>query len=125
MTFDLRAFKRWLEITIIALVVRFPIVTVLKNVIKRSRPDPSFDGYSMPSGHAAFFFALATGVYMYNKKMGIVFYLVATIISIMRVMEGAHYVSDVLVGALLGIMLAYIATTSLHKYRTRHQRLNT
>jgi undecaprenyl-diphosphatase len=115
MSFDLATIKRWFEICLIALIIRFPIVAVLKDLIKRPRPDASFDGYSMPSGHSAFFFALATGVYIYDKKLGIVFYLAGVIISIMRVTEGAHYVSDVLVGAALGIALAYIATKLLHK----------
>jgi undecaprenyl-diphosphatase len=115
MSFNLPTIKRGVEICLIALIVRFPIVTVLKELIKRARPDPSFDGYSMPSGHAAFFFALATGVYLYNKKMGVVFYLVALVVAIMRVIEGAHYFSDVFVGAALGILLTYFATRLLHK----------
>ncbi|OGN16844.1 MAG: hypothetical protein A3C81_02220 [Candidatus Yanofskybacteria bacterium RIFCSPHIGHO2_02_FULL_46_19] len=64
--------------------------------------------YSFPSGHASFFFALATGIYFYNKKLGACYLLLATVISIARVFAGIHWPLDILAGAGLGIATAYL-----------------
>jgi undecaprenyl-diphosphatase len=76
----------------------------------------SFDptGYlgwsSFPSDHAVLFFALATGMYLVNRKLGILLYLHAVVvISLPRIFVGIHYPSDIVAGALLGIGLAYPA----------------
>ncbi len=63
---------------------------------------------SFPSGHATFYFALATIVYFYNKKVGIWFFIVSFFIAVARVFVGVHWPSDILAGALLGILMGYI-----------------
>ena len=63
---------------------------------------------SFPSGHAAFFFALAMAVYFYNKKWGTWFFATAILITVARVIAGVHYPPDILGGAVIGIMVAYI-----------------
>lgn len=65
-------------------------------------------GWSFPSGHAIFFFSLATVVSFFNKKWGRVFFITALIISISRVIVGVHYPSDILGGMVLGILVAYL-----------------
>jgi undecaprenyl-diphosphatase len=76
----------------------------------------SFDptGYlgwsSFPSDHAILFFALATGMYYVNRKLGILLYLHAFfVICLPRVFLGIHFPTDILGGAVLGIALAYPA----------------
>lgn len=64
---------------------------------------------SFPSGHATFFFALATVVYLYNKRWGIWFFITTTIIVFARVAAGVHYPSDIAAGAIIGIGSAYIS----------------
>lgn len=78
----------------------------IKYLVQRPRPLPEvFDGYSFPSGHstivAVFFLAL---IFVINKKEIVsvlaVFALIA--IPLSRVVLGAHYLSDVVAGLLLG-----------------------
>jgi len=64
---------------------------------------------SFPSGHAMFFFAIATVVYLYHKTWGIAFFIIAILISISRVIAGVHYLSDVIGGAIIGIGIAYLS----------------
>lgn len=61
---------------------------------------------SFPSGHATIFFALATAVYLYDKKMGIVFFVCAVLIAISRVIAGVHYPVDIFIGAIIGIIIS-------------------
>lgn len=62
-------------------------------------PDSSF-----PSGHAAFFFALSAGVYSFNKKAGIWFFVASSLIGLARVFAEIHYVSDILGGFIVAIL---------------------
>ncbi|TSC67516.1 MAG: phosphoesterase PA-phosphatase-like protein [Parcubacteria group bacterium Gr01-1014_72] len=63
---------------------------------------------AFPSGHALFFFALATVVYRYDKKWGALFFVAALLMGAARVTAGVHYPSDVLGGALIGITVGYL-----------------
>jgi undecaprenyl-diphosphatase len=63
---------------------------------------------SFPSGHALFFFACATGVSFYYPRVSILFFLAAFTIGLARIEAGAHWPSDVVAGALLGVLTAYI-----------------
>lgn len=67
---------------------------------------------SFPSGHAAFFFALATAIMLaptlIHKWWGFVFFIMAILIGISRVMTGLHWPIDILGGAIIGILSAII-----------------
>ena len=63
---------------------------------------------SFPSGHVLFFFALSTVIYSFNKKLGIFFLACSTLMSIARVFVGVHWPSDILAGAILGIIIGVI-----------------
>lgn len=64
--------------------------------------------WSFPSGHAMFFFALSTAVYLYNKRWGVGFLIATTLMTVSRVIAGVHYPSDIVAGAILGSVTAYI-----------------
>ena len=63
---------------------------------------------SFPSGHAAFYFALATVIYFYNKKAGLLFFLASFLIVLSRVFVGIHWPLDILAGALVGIFSGWL-----------------
>jgi|ERR1051326_6297459 undecaprenyl-diphosphatase len=67
---------------------------------------------SFPSDHATLFFALAVGIFLCCKRMGVLTLLyVFFVISFPRVYLGFHYPTDVIVGALMGSTLAYLFAT--------------
>lgn len=66
---------------------------------------------SMPSDHAGLFFALAVGLFIVSRPVGILALLhAALMIALPRVYLGLHYASDVLVGAAIGALSAWLLT---------------
>lgn len=63
---------------------------------------------SFPSGHAAFFFALALTVFYFNKLWGWRFLAMAMVISLARIFVGVHWPSDILAGAIIGLGSAFL-----------------
>lgn len=62
---------------------------------------------SFPSDHALLFVALAGGVYFLNKRLGLIaLAYTAVFICLPRVYLGLHYFGDVLVGAVIGAVIA-------------------
>ena len=85
------------------------ILFIIKYTVQRVRPLPDvFDGYSFPSGHSTivvvFFISL---LFVINKKkflsMLAIFAIIAVPVS--RVVLGAHFISDVTAGLLLGSLV--------------------
>jgi undecaprenyl-diphosphatase len=58
--------------------------------------------YSFPSDHAVGAFALACGIWLYDRTLGSVLLILAATLSLSRVVVGTHYPGDVLAGALIG-----------------------
>lgn len=104
-----------LVVIISSVVARFGVTEVTRLFYQRPRPFLTLpvhqlltnDAWSFPSGHATFFFALATAVYLYHKKWGVFFFIAATLMGMGRVIAGIHYPSDILGGALIGVGVAY------------------
>ena|SRR3989344_3015962 len=98
-----------------AFVARFGITEIIRFFYHRPRPFLDLPVYqlltenswSFPSGHATFFFALATAVYLYHKKLGIIFFIATILMTASRVIAGIHYPSDIIGGALIGIIVAH------------------
>jgi undecaprenyl-diphosphatase len=97
---------------------------VLKNVVCRARPTgmgagpffaqfPCFhQGYalaSFPSGHATTAFAAAVLLSLWHPRASGVFWTLAALVGVSRIVLGAHFPSDVLAGALLGMGTAIVA----------------
>ncbi|MBI2625056.1 MAG: phosphatase PAP2 family protein [Candidatus Nealsonbacteria bacterium] len=98
-------------------IARFGAVELIRFFLPKTRPFiennvnllvDRVNQSSFPSGHAAFFFALAASVYFYNKKTGLLFFAGGLLVSLARVFVGLHWPSDVLAGAILGIATALI-----------------
>lgn len=95
------------------------IVLTMKSLAGVLRPDGS-DFLSFPSGHTATAFTAATLLYKeYGFKTplaGIATFLPAVVTGFTRQLNNRHWLSDVLAGAIIGIMmveLAYFLTDRL------------
>jgi undecaprenyl-diphosphatase len=64
----------------------------------------SESNYSFPSGHAAWFFALAVSVFFYDRKLGIWYFAFAVLNGIARVFVGVHWPLDIVGGAIVGVL---------------------
>jgi len=92
------------------------VVLVIKFTIKRRRPEGKWgaiyrntDPHSFPSGHAArtallAVIALAIGPLWF----GLLLAIWAPLVSLARVWMGVHYLSDVVVGILLGVLAGVV-----------------
>lgn len=64
---------------------------------------------SFPSGHATAFSALATGIFIYNRSVGIFFIVCAVLIGVARIAAGIHYPLDILTGYLIGFAVTFFS----------------
>ncbi len=63
---------------------------------------------SFPSGHATFFFALATAIYFVRRKWFVYFLAGAAVMGVARVFVGVHYPFDIVAGGILGWVSAWM-----------------
>jgi len=85
----------------------------VKELVRRDRPEGT--GYSFPSGHAATAFASATVLQRrFGWKAGIPAYAVASYVAASRVDMQRHYLSDVIVGAAVGMVAGRTVTVGGH-----------
>lgn len=93
------------------------IVLGIKFVIKRPRPEGLFgqvyretDPHSFPSGHAARAMAIAIIVTTFGKPwLSVLVFLWAFLVGYSRVALALHYLSDVIVGWLVGLLSGLLA----------------
>lgn len=88
-----------------AAIVNGAYTSILKYSVQRTRPDAS-NSLSFPSGHTSTAFSLATVAnHHYGWKVGVPAYVLASGIGLSRIEKDKHYLSDVLAGATLGIIV--------------------
>jgi membrane-associated phospholipid phosphatase len=102
------------------------VSSALKLGTQRARPDALrersefFDGgSSFPSGHSVQAWAVATVIaneYHDQRKVQLAAYGIASAVSIARFTGGKHYISDVVIGSLIGYGIGK------YVYRTHHQK---
>ncbi len=63
---------------------------------------------SFPSDHTAVVFALSTVVFFYNKRLGLIMFLLSFLVGFFRIVVGVHYPLDILGGILSGALSAII-----------------
>jgi len=81
------------------------------------KDDASFQ--SFPSGHTTVAFAAATVFameYRQYRAVPIIAYSAATAIGISRIVQNAHWISDVMVGAALGFLCGRQVVNNYHRY---------
>ena len=93
---------------LLAFAAELPLYLLLKNALRRQRPvglpvfiTPS-DRYSLPSGHTAAAFLMATVLAASFPLWAPLLFLWAILVGASRLLLGVHYLSDLVAGALLG-----------------------
>jgi len=106
----------FLVIFLSAVIARLGVTELIRYFYNRPRPFMIYQvqqlipesGWSFPSGHSTFFFAMSTAIYFYNKKWGIAFFIASILMNVSRIVAGVHYPSDILGGAMVGIAVGWL-----------------
>lgn len=99
---------------------------VVKRTWRRGRPDRPDDhvparlvqmptSLSFPSGHSAAAFAFATGVGHRLPVVAVPLHAAAGLVAYSRVHTGVHYPADVVVGSMLGTVVAQLTSRALDR----------
>lgn len=93
---------------------------IIKNVVARPRPYDAIAGiesvvshlsdYSFPSGHSLCCFEAATALAMNRTRWAIPAYVAAVLVAVSRLFLFVHYPTDVICGALLGILFGVLGS---------------
>ena len=93
---------------------------IIKNVVARPRPYDAIAGiasvvshlsdYSFPSGHSLCCFEAATALAMNRTKWAIPAYVGAVLVAVSRLFLFVHYPTDVICGALLGVLFGVLGS---------------
>lgn len=100
---------------------------LLKPLVARQRPfilNPAFQlliaapqDYSFPSGHAAVSFACASVLWIYRSRWRFPGAVLAFIIAFSRLYLYVHFPTDVLAGAMIGVMAGVISCRILSRFK--------
>ncbi|WP_434470925.1 phosphatase PAP2 family protein [Aeromonas veronii] len=107
--------RELVRLALLAFAIELPLYLLLKNSLKRQRPvglpvfiTPS-DRYSLPSGHTAAAFLIATILAAGFPLWAPLLFGWAALVGASRLLLGVHYLSDLVAGALLGGGCAVLA----------------
>jgi len=113
---ETRSGELFFVLSAVAFSIEIPLYIALKRSCKRLRPCDTFthfnaliqpaDKFSLPSGHTAAAFLIATIIAFVYPEFAVFSYLWAGLIGISRIVLKVHFALDVLVGAILGICVA-------------------
>lgn len=120
--FDIKLKSKWSKYFLIisaSLVISILVGGTLKVILARYRPEMLFEhnlyGFhffstkgafnSTPSGHTFRIFALITSICLLNRKLSSLF-VIAILVGLSRIILTAHYPSDIIFGAYIGIFSA-------------------
>ncbi len=113
----IRKDDRFLRI-LLTTAISFFIVSVFRKIYNKERPYEKFDtksviekdkkGNSFPSRHVFSTFVIAVACLYVNLILGMIMIVVSVCIAILRVIGGVHYISDVVAGAIIGVLSGII-----------------
>jgi undecaprenyl-diphosphatase len=108
--------KEWAVVQLGSISVLAALVLLIKFRVRRQRPEGEWgriyrntDPHSFPSGHAARAFLIATiASGLGPAGVAIALWIWAPLVGLARVAMGVHYLSDIVAGALLGIVVGWL-----------------
>ena len=109
--------KQWAVLLFASIGFLAATVFAIKYSIRRKRPEGEWgqiyrymDPHSFPSGHAARAFLIATiATGLGPAGLALALWIWAPLVALARVAMGVHYLSDIVAGAFLGILVAFLA----------------
>lgn len=120
-----REYFKKLELVLESIAVTQFITQTIKLTTMRTRPNKS-DNHSFPSGHTSATFALAGSLNgIYGWRVGVPAFLCASIVGAQRISSNSHFLSDVLTGALIGILVSNGFSLLHRKENSNHNHLQT
>lgn len=110
--------QKWAVYQLFWISILAALVMTLKFSIRRKRPEGEWgaiyrntDPHSFPSGHAARAFLIAVIASALGPTwLAIFLWIWAPLVSLARVAMGVHYISDVIAGAIVGILVALLGS---------------
>lgn len=126
----LHYFHMWLMYVGVGATTLF-VVSMLKVITNIARPYEAIQTIhpllmsglhnSFPSLHSALAVAIASVSALWFRKLSEVLYVFALLIMTSRIFVGAHYPLDVVVGAVIGWVIAYLGKKFYYKYLESRQ----
>ena len=114
--FSSSVWQQWEVVEFFGILGLAGVVLAIKFLVRRERPAGEWGGiyrntdpHSFPSGHAARAFLIAVvGSALAPPWLVTVLWIWAPLVSLARVAMGVHYLSDVVAGAILGIIVGLV-----------------
>ena len=108
--------RQWVVVEFFGILGLAGVVLAIKFLVRRERPQGEWgsiyrntDPHSFPSGHAARAFLIAViASALAPAWLAALLWIWAPLVSLSRVAMGVHYLSDVVAGAILGVIVALI-----------------
>ncbi|TDT95861.1 undecaprenyl-diphosphatase [Streptomyces sp. 846.5] len=112
----------------VAVVVAYVVNDIVKSVFSEARPChvitspatvqpcPGVSDWAFPSNHSAIAAAAAAAVWLISRRLGIIAALAALVMGFSRIWVGAHYPHDVLVGLVVGAVVAVPVMLAAKRY---------
>ena len=126
-----RGCRKYVPVILMSILIAYIVCDlVLKPLVGRERPYDAMDlepivavstSFSFPSGHTASSFAAATALYLYDRRYGIPALVFAALVGISRVYLLVHWPTDVIIGAVIGMVCALSVYAMMNRMFPRRE----